>query len=102
MAVRKYIRSVANAAGQELGYQPNRRGPVNVKMGEVKVDLSGYLNLNFGSAGMCLEMKQRINSSTIVIESSLDCYFIPNLDFRVEQIRPSTWEVSSVKPVPPR
>jgi hypothetical protein len=100
MAVRNYIKAVAKAAGEELGYQPNRRGPVNAKMGEVEIDLSGYLN--FGSTGMCLEMKQHIDNNTILIESSADCYFIPDIDFRVEQIRPTAWEVTSVKAVPPR
>jgi len=99
MAVRNYIKAVAKAAGQDLGYQPNRRGPVNAKMGEVEIDLSGYLN--FGSTGMCLEMKQHIDNNTILIESSADCYLIPDIDFRVEQIRPTAWEVTSVKAVPP-
>lgn len=81
MAVRNFIKTVATAAGQELGYQPNRRGPVNVKMGEVQTDLAGYLN--FGSTGMCLEMKQRVDAKTIIIASSADCFFFPELDFRV-------------------
>jgi hypothetical protein len=97
MAVRAYIEGVAKAAGQELGYQPNRRGTVKVKMGEIEIDLSGYLN--FGSTGMCLEMKERTDSNTIVIESSADCLFIPDLDFKVEQAPPGVWRVTSVSAV---
>lgn len=100
MAVRGFIKAVAAAAGQEPGYQPKRRGPVNVKMGEVQIDLAGYLD--FGSTGMCLEMKQRVDNKAIIITSSADCYFIPDLDFRVEQIRPTAWEVTSVRAALPK
>jgi hypothetical protein len=41
MAVRNYIEAAANAANQELGYQPNRRGPITVKLGGLGIDISG-------------------------------------------------------------
>jgi hypothetical protein len=98
IAVRNYIRSVANAVGEDLGYQATRRRPVTVKMGDVSVDVAGYLD--FGASGMCLDLRRRINSSTIVINSSADCHFNPDLAFRVEQIQPDVWQVSSVQPAP--
>jgi hypothetical protein len=98
MAVRSYIKTVANGVGQELGYQPSRRGPVRARMGEVDVDLAGYLN--FGSTGMCLEMKEHIDGNAIIIESSADCYFIPELEFRVERTLQATWQVTRVKAAP--
>ena len=98
MAVRNYLKAVASGVGQELGYQPSRRGPVKAKMGELHIDLAGYLN--FGSTGMCLEMKEHVDKNSIIIESSADCYFIPDLDFRVERTGQTTWEVTSVKAVP--
>lgn len=98
MAVRNYIQSVAKAAGAEFGFQPNRRKTVNVTLGELQVNLAGYLD--FGSTGMCLEMRRKIDKKTAVIESSADCYFTPNLSFRVEQVQSSMWQVSSVEPAP--
>jgi hypothetical protein len=97
IAVRRFIESAAKAAGQQLGYQPGRRGPIYVQLGQVKTDISGYLN--FGSTGMCLEMKQRMDKSTIVIESSLECGFFPNLAFRVKLTQPTLWEVASVETI---
>jgi len=95
MAVRNYIKSVAEAVGQTLGYKPGRRGPVPVDMNGNKVDISGYLN--FGVSGMCLEVNRRIDSKTIIIRSSADCYFYPDLDFRVTETTPTLWRVISVE-----
>lgn len=101
IAARNYIKTVAQDAGYELGFQPGRRSPIIVKMDGVEVDISGYLN--FGASGMCLEMKGRVNAKTIIIESSADCYFGPDyyLDFAVEQVAPAAWRVTSVKAVGP-
>jgi hypothetical protein len=93
-AVREYIKTTARRAGQELGFQADRRGPIIVTIGRVDVDVSGYLN--FPNA-MCLEMKQRVSNSAVVIASSSDCYFGPEIDFRVERRAASTWMVSNVE-----
>jgi hypothetical protein len=97
IAVKSYIETTAKDSGNALGYQPDRRGSVQVDMGGRKVDISGYLN--FATTGMCLEMHDRLNASTIIIESSADCYFDPDLDFTVEKVTQTVWRVVSVKAV---
>jgi hypothetical protein len=97
MAVRSYIQSTAEAAGQTMGYRPDRRGPVRVEMDGIDVDLSGYLN--FGASGMCLEMDRRVDSKTIVIRSSGDCYFYPQLGFTVHEGSPNLWHVLGIKTI---
>ena len=44
-------------------------------------------------------MHDRLNASTIVIESSADCYFYPDLDFTVERVTQTVWRVIDVKAV---
>jgi hypothetical protein len=97
MAVRNYIRSIAETAGHTLGYKPNRPRPLRVRMSGIDVDISGYLD--FGESGMCLDMYKRVDSKSIIIRSSADCYFYPNLDFRVEEASPNTWRVVEVNTV---
>ena len=90
-AAHDYIDTTARAAGHETGFQPNRRGPIFVTLKEVKVELSGYLQ--FPGRGMCLEVKERVNRSTVIIATSADCYFYPGVNFVVERISPSAWSV---------
>ena len=97
LAVRAYIESLASAAGEEMGYRQDRRGPVRVPMNGLVVDISGYLN--FGSSGMCLEVGKRIDSHTVIIRSSADCYFFPDLDFKVREVKSNTWRVGEVTAV---
>jgi hypothetical protein len=97
IAVREYIQTAARGARQEFGFQVDRRGPIIVTMGGVDVDVWGYLS--FSGSGMCLEMKQRVSNSAVVIASSADCYFHPEIDFKVERRAASTWQVSNVKSV---
>jgi hypothetical protein len=99
IGAKSYIEKIAKDSGYTLGYQPDRRGPVEVEMGGRKVEISGYLN--FATTGMCLEMHARLNAHTIIIESSADCYFDPDLDFTVERITQTVWGVVSVKAAPP-
>ena len=96
-AVLEYIKTIALHAGHELGFQLNKRGPIIVNFGAVDVDVSGYLD--FPGDGMCLEMKQRVSNSAIVIASSADCYFIPDIDFTVERLGAAAWRVTHVKAV---
>jgi hypothetical protein len=100
LAVLSYLQNVAESAGQKVGFEPNRRGPVIVNMGNVRVDISGYLN--FPGNGMCLEMKNRIDPKGILITSSADCYFTPDLDFTVDLQDSSQWRVTSVRAAPSR
>ena len=95
MAVLDYINDVSHRAGQEVGFQPNRRGPINVNMDGIDVDVSGYLN--FPMNGMCLELKERVNKATVLIQSSADCYFDPNIEFTTKQTGPNIWAVTSVR-----
>lgn len=99
-ATRDYIKAVALGAGQLIGYQPGRRGPIFVTMDQIQVDVSGYLD--FGASGMCLDMKERVNRKTVVIGSTADCYFEPDIDFIVEEHGSGDWRVTSVvaKPAP--
>jgi hypothetical protein len=97
LAVRDYIKSVAEAAGYTPGFQPGRQGPLLVQMNTIKVDVYGYLT--FSVTGMCLEMGKRVNRDTIVIRSSADCYFDRDLEFRVVQVKPNVWRVDSVEPI---
>jgi hypothetical protein len=96
-AVLDYIKSTARRAGYDLGFQPGRRRPVIVTMHAVDVDVSGYLN--FPGSGMCLEVKERRNNSTVLIASSADCYFKPDIVFTAERVGASGWGVTSVKAV---
>jgi hypothetical protein len=100
MAVRGYIKSLANAAGETVGYRQGRRGPIKVQMNGFTVDISGYLN--FGETGMCLEVNKRIDNHTIIIRSSADCYFFPDLDFKVWEVSPNVWHVADVATVDPK
>jgi hypothetical protein len=97
IGAKSYIEKAAKDSGYTLGYQPDRRGPAQVDMGGRKVEISGYLN--FATTGMCLEMHDRLNASTIVIESSADCYFYPDLEFTVERVTQTVWRVINVKAV---
>jgi len=60
-----------------------------VKINGVRSDVSGYLD--FPGNEMCLEVKERVSSVTVVIASPTDCYFDPDIDFRVEGIAPLVW-----------
>ena len=97
IGVKSYIEKAAKDGGYALGYQPDRRGPIQVEMDGRKVEISGYLN--FATTGMCLEMHDRLNAGTIVIESSADCYFYPDLDFTVARVTQTLWRVVNVKAV---
>jgi len=99
LATKDHIEAAAREVGYTPGFQIGRRGPLEVDMDGLKVDLFGYLS--FGVSGMCLEMKKRVDSKTIIIASSADCYFWPDLDFTVEQIDPTIWRVRTIKPVGP-
>ena len=99
IAVKSYIEKAAHHSGYSLGYQPDRRGPVQVDMGGLKVEMSGYLN--FATTGMCLEMHDRVNASTIIIASSPDCYFYPDLDLTVKRVSKAVWRVVNVKAAVP-
>lgn len=94
LATRAYIEAAARQAGYPPGFQIGRRGPLEVEMNGLKVDAYGYLS--FGMSGMCLEMKRRLNPKTIIIASSADCYFWPELDFTAEQIDSTNWRVKTV------
>lgn len=91
LAVRAYIKALANAAGDTIGYRADTRGPTKVQMNGITVDIAGYLN--FGGNGMCLEVRKRIDDRTVVIRSSADCYFFPDLDFKVRQVSADIWRV---------
>jgi hypothetical protein len=93
LAVREFIRVAAESAGYTVGYDPNRRGPIRMRLAQVETDVSGYLN--FGSTGMCLEIRTQADQR-IVIKSSGDCYFWPDLYFTVERDASSVWRVTSV------
>jgi len=97
LAVREFLRVTAESAGYKVGYDPNRRGPIRLRLGQVENDISGYLN--FGSTGMCLEMKKQVDQRTVLIHGSADCYFWPALDFTVERDASSVWRVASVTEV---
>ncbi len=99
LAVKSYITSTAEAAGYKLGFQLGRRGPLPARMNGINVDLFGYLS--FGLSGMCLEMSKQVNRETIVIRSSSDCYFDPDLEFRVIEVQTNVWRVDSVKAIDP-
>ncbi len=94
LAVRDFLRVAAENAGYKVGYDPNRRGPIRLRLGQVENDISGYLN--FGSTGMCLEMKKQVDQRTVLIHASEDCYFWPLLDFTVERDASSVWRVTEV------
>jgi hypothetical protein len=91
LATLNYIKEAAHHAGHELGFRPNRFGPINVNMDGINVDVSGYLN--FPGNGMCLEVKERVSKATVVIESSADCAFQPDIEFTAKQTGPNTWAV---------
>ena len=74
-----------------------RRGPIRLRLGQVENDISGYLD--FGSSGMCLEMKKQLNEREGIIIHSGECYFWPALDFTVERDASSVWRVTSVTEV---
>ena len=93
--VLEYIRTTVGAAGHQLGFQAGRRGPIFVTMNGIRVDVSGYLD--FPGIGMCLEVKERVSSEIVVITGAADCYFYPDIDFRIERIAPSVWKVTSVR-----
>lgn len=94
LAALDYIKEAAHRAGYELVFQPNRFGPINVNMDGINVDVSGYLN--FPGNGMCLEVKERVSKATVVIESSADCFFQPDIEFTTKQTGPNMWAVTSV------
>jgi len=96
-AVHEFLRVAAESAGYKVGYDPNRHGPIRLRLGQVENDISGYLN--FGSTGMCLEMKKQIDQRTVLIHGSADCYFWPALDFTVERDASSIWRVTAVSEV---
>jgi hypothetical protein len=100
LAVLRYLQNVAESDGQKIGFDRNRRGPVTVNIDDVRADISGYLN--FPGNGMCLEVKNRTDTKRIVITSSAECYFTPDLDFTVELVGSSEWHVTGVRAVPPR
>lgn len=100
MAVRAYIEAKAKAIGESVGYRQNRRGPINVQMNGMQIDISGYLD--FGATGMCLEVNKRIDDHTVIIRSSADCYFIPELDFKVQEMSASMWRVAEISAVDPK
>ena len=97
LAVREFLRVAAESAGYKVGYDPNRRGPIRLRLGQVENDISGYLD--FGSSSMCLEMKKQINQRTVLIHGSGECFFWPALDFTVERDASSVWRVTSVTEV---
>ena len=97
LAVREFLRVAAESKGYNVGFDPNRRGPIRVRLGQVENDISGYLN--FGSTGMCLEMKKHVDQRTVLIHGSAECYFRPVLDFTVERDASSAWRVTSVTEV---
>ncbi len=97
LAVREFLRVAAESAGYKIGFDPNRRGPVRLRLGQVENDISGYLN--FGFSGMCLEMKKQVDQRTVLIHGSAECYFMPLLDFTVERDASSEWRVTSVAEV---
>jgi hypothetical protein len=97
LATKDYIEAAAREAGYAPGFKVGRRGPLEVDMNGLKVDVFGFLS--FGMSGMCLEMKQRVDPKTIIVGSSADCYFWPELDFTVEQIDSTIWQVKAIKAV---
>ena len=92
-AVRDYIRNVAERAGLQVGYQFQRPKPCRAMLGDAEVDLSGYLD--FSATGMCLKVKRRVDGE-IIIGSSADCYFTPELEFTMAQVSPRVWQVRKV------
>ncbi len=44
-------------------------------------------------------MSKQVNRETIVIRSSSNCYFDPDLEFRVVQVKRDVWQVDSVKAI---
>jgi hypothetical protein len=96
-AVLAHLKTVAQSLGQRIGFQRERRGPIVVSMDELKVEISGYLQ--FPGNGMCLELKERVNDATVIIESSPDCHLHPKLDFTVKRVSSSVWNVTNIKPV---
>ena len=74
--------------------------PIKVQMNGFTVDISGYLN--FGETGMCLEVNNRIDNHTIIIRSSADCYFFPDLDFKMREVSPNVWHVANIATVNPK
>ncbi|HEY7389018.1 MAG TPA: hypothetical protein VH640_10960 [Bryobacteraceae bacterium] len=97
LAVRAYIEDLANAAGEKVGYRQDRRGQIKVQMNGLAVDIAGYLN--FGGTGMCLEVDRRIDDRTVIIRSSADCYFSPELDFKVHEVSADIWHVVDISAV---
>jgi hypothetical protein len=100
LAVRAYIEALADAAGETVGYRQDRRGPIQVQMNGLAVDIAGYLN--FGGTGMCLEVDKRMDDQTVIIRSSADCYFFPDLDFKVREVSADIWHVVDITAVDPK
>jgi hypothetical protein len=93
-----YIEATARRAGNELGFK-GRREPVMVVMDGVDVDIAGYLD--FPGNGMCLEVKERMSRSVVVIASS-GCFLEPEVEFTVERSSNYGWGVTRVRAVSTR
>jgi len=94
IAVLQYIKSIAERAGHTIGFKQERRGPINIEMGGVAVDIEGYLQ--FPDRGMCLEMNRRGEGGGVVIHAGLDCYFRPEIEFAVQPDERGQWAVKKV------
>jgi hypothetical protein len=108
IAVRDYIKALAEAAGYQLGYQANRPGPSILKLNNVEFDISGYLD--FSSTGTCLEMKRRTGDGAVIIGSSAACSFnirspvggtsYPDIEFVTRKSAVDLWTILEVDVVP--
>jgi hypothetical protein len=97
MATLDYVKEVAQRAGYEIGFRLDRPRRPNqiVNMYGLDVEVSGYLD--FPQNGMCFEVKERVSKTSVIIQSSADCFFYPAVEFTNKQTGPNTWAVTSVK-----
>ena len=97
MATLDYVKDAVHRSGYELGFKLDRpsRPHQIVNMDGLDIEVSGYLD--FPGNGMCFEVKERVSKTTVIIESSPDCYFYPPVEFTNKQTGPNSWAVTGVK-----